>query len=139
MLYVLANLNLDQLTCTLELVCIKTLLEIIFKLMLMSGLKKQGVTILEMQDTVLLKQIVLKVLRYIQLICQFTIKEEAQRGESIETIESRIAEVKLRKDRYKLMIKGNKADNVKKQDEDDADDTNEDKKLLQSLQATFQN
>jgi len=28
------------------------------------------------------------------------------------------------------MIKGNKADNTKKADEDDADDTNEDKKLL---------
>jgi len=33
LLYVLANLNLDQLTCTLELVCIKTLLEITFRLM----------------------------------------------------------------------------------------------------------
>jgi len=64
------------------------------------------------------------------LICHFSIKKEAERGESIESIETRIAEVKLRKDRYKLMIKGNKADSVKKQDDDDADDTNEDKKLL---------
>lgn len=138
LLYVLANLNLDQLTCALELVCIKTLLEITFRLMYMASLKKGGAG-LEMQETALLRQIVLKVLRYIQLICQFSIKQETERGESIETIESRIAEVKLRKDRYKLMIKGNKADNVKKQDEDDADDTNEDKKLLQALTDTFKN
>lgn len=42
MLYVLANLNLDHIDCTLELTCIKTVLELIFKLMVSAGKLKQA-------------------------------------------------------------------------------------------------
>ena len=34
LLHVLAHLNLDQIECTLELVCIRTLLESIYRLMI---------------------------------------------------------------------------------------------------------
>lgn len=135
LLYVLANLKLDQIQCTLEIHCLKTLLEIIFKLLLSTGAKK--LALLESQDKALLHLITLKVLRFIQLIAQFSIKEESARGESIEAIEQRIAQTKLRKYRQKMLMKGNKVDDKKKSADEEEDEVNEDKKLIMALQTGF--
>lgn len=42
LLHVLANLHLDQIECALELVCLRTLLESIFRLMLSHQLKPKS-------------------------------------------------------------------------------------------------
>ena len=72
------------------------------------------------------------------MICQYSIKEEQQRGESVEAIEKRLQDIKVRRQRQKMMIKGNKADNVKKQSDDDEEEETEDNKLLQSLKGNFE-
>ena len=106
LLYTLANLDLNEIACLLELVCVKTLLEILYRFQSIASAAKltNGKSLLESQDPELLKQIVLKIVKYIDLICKFSIQEELERGQSFEVIEKRIENAKLRKNRYKLMI-----------------------------------
>jgi hypothetical protein len=71
------------------------------------------------------------------LIANFSIKEEQGRGESIEDIDRKIQEAKLRKQRQAMLMKGNKADNAKKAEEDEGEDHNEDRQRLQALHGHF--
>ena len=95
MLTTLVELNLDQIDSMLELKCISTLIEVIFKFMAHFSSSVQGQSngrksLLELQPAELRQKSSLRVIEYIDMICKFSLDEERRRGESHEEIQRKI-------------------------------------------------
>ena len=78
----------------------------------------------------------LKVVTLIDAICLYSAEQEKARGESYETIQKKIEQAKLKKQRQKMMAMGNKAEKGKSMQDDD-DDEMEEKKVLQTVLQGF--
>lgn len=63
----------------------------------------------------------------VDAICKYSSQQEKLRGETIEEIQKKLENAKLRKQRQRAMVLGNKAEKAK-QIEDDDDGDSEDKK-----------
>lgn len=92
--------------------------------------------LLSQQASNLRKSCICKVIRLQDEICKYSIGQEQLRGESIEEIKKRMDNAKLRKQRQKMMMMGNKAEKTKQTD-DDEDNDSEDKKQWNSLLESF--
>lgn len=57
-----------------------------------------------------------RLIDYIEMICELSIKNEQNRGESWEQVILRIDQAKGKKDRQKMLMSGNKADQKKNED-----------------------
>ena len=96
MLTTLVELNLDQNDSMLELKCISTLIEVIFKFMAhfssssVQGQSNGRKSLLELQPAELRQKSSLRVIEYIDMICKFSLDEEKRRGESHEEIQRKI-------------------------------------------------
>jgi len=76
------------------------------------------------------KACVLKLLSLIDAICKYSLEQERIRGESIETIQTRIEQTKLGKQKQRLRVMGNNKPDKNKSVEEDDDGDSEDKKQL---------
>ena len=95
MLRTLVELNLDRIDSMLELKCISTLIEVIFKFVAHFSSSAQGQSngrksLLELQPAELRQKSSLRVIQYIDMICEFSLDEEKRRGESYEEIQRKI-------------------------------------------------
>lgn len=71
------------------------------------------------------------------LICDFTISVEKKRGQSIEDVQKRILLNKLKKNKYKAYMSGNKMGNDKQKQEDEDDTESYEASLSLAINKSF--
>ena len=129
----------------LELKCVSSLIQIIFKFMAhygAYGASGQGAgaekkTLLEMQPAELRQRCSLRVIQYVDMICKFSLEQETSRGEPYEQIQRKIEAARQAKVRQRLRMTGNKGEKAAKGNDEEDDEDPEDKKAMAKLHANF--
>mmetsp|Transcript_9591 Transcript_9591/g.9231 ORF Transcript_9591/g.9231 Transcript_9591/m.9231 type:complete len:440 (+) Transcript_9591:490-1809(+) len=127
------NLNIQQIETNLTLKCIELLITILFEF---ANLEKSIMVEITNQKQPFIR----KCIQLFDLIGDYSVQQEKQRGESYEDINKRYQQTKLRKNKYKSYMMGNKMADKKNQQnqEDEEDNENQDSHTMQALIKSFQ-
>ena len=81
----------------------------------------------------------MRLIKYIDLVCEFSIDEEQARGLTYEGLTKRIVAEKGRRSRQKMLMAGNKGGKATAaaKEEEEAEEANEDKRLQKGIYAAF--
>lgn len=112
----LVDLKIESIDSKLTMKCIEHLILTIYNFM-NDNKSKFIEQILSMKN-----ELVLKILHYIDMITEFSIEQENQRGQSFEEVKQKNTAARQKKKKFRMRMMGNKDNDKNFKDEDDEED-----------------